>query len=240
MIKVVAAIRRRPGMALAEYFGYIENVHGKLARDNPLGLRRYVQNHVLDAAYGVTGDPTHLTALPRDSVTELWFDDFAALGRTFADPYTQQVIGPDGKNFSDLPSALSLLTTEEGAWGTSEQGLKILYFLKAAPDTSTDTFTQAWASADERARASVNLMGGVRSHAITPPPGAPQGGGDYFGGKDMIAYDGIQSLYVKPDNAVPDFRAYEAIFTQDSASWLDRSRSFWLLAKEVTILDAHG
>ena len=238
MIKVVAAIRRRPGMAQAEYFDYIENVHGKLARDNPLGLSRYVQNHVKDAAFGVTGDASHLTVLPRDSVTELWFEDFPALGRTFADPYTQQVLGPDGKNFSDLPTALSLLTSESGEWGNTAQGLKIMYFLKAAQSATPEVFAQEWTAADLRARTSGAILGGIRSHAISPPPGAPQGGGDndYFGGKDMIAYDGIQSLYVAPETAIQDFRAYEAIFTDGSAPWLDRSRSFWLLTKEVKII----
>jgi hypothetical protein len=45
MIKLMAAIRRRPGMTQQEYFPYIREVHGGLSKAHPLTVRRYVQNH---------------------------------------------------------------------------------------------------------------------------------------------------------------------------------------------------
>ncbi|MFF3373941.1 EthD domain-containing protein [Streptomyces sp. NPDC002680] len=115
MIKLVAAVRRRPGMTRTEYAEYVEKVHGGIALANKLTVRKYVQNHVLDGAYGAIGDVGYQLTLPRDSVTELYFDDLASMGRTFTDPYAREVVGPDAVNFSDQPAALSLLVEEEGA-----------------------------------------------------------------------------------------------------------------------------
>jgi hypothetical protein len=52
MLKVLATVRRRPGMTEAEYRSYLQDVHGGLVKANPLGVARYVQNHVFDSAFG--------------------------------------------------------------------------------------------------------------------------------------------------------------------------------------------
>ncbi|WP_405959478.1 EthD domain-containing protein [Streptomyces sp. NBC_00024] len=117
MIKLVAAVRRRPGRTHAEYAEYIENVHGGIALADRLTVRKYVQNHVLDGAYGALGDVGYQVTLPRDSVTELYFDDLESMGQTFADPYTREVVGPDAVNFSDQPAALAPSRTTPGGGG---------------------------------------------------------------------------------------------------------------------------
>jgi ABC-type microcin C transport system permease subunit YejB len=48
MIKMLAAVRRKPGMTHAEFLEYIEHQHGNIARAKPLSVKRYVQNHVID------------------------------------------------------------------------------------------------------------------------------------------------------------------------------------------------
>ncbi|WP_181807933.1 EthD domain-containing protein [Streptomyces shenzhenensis] len=98
MIKLVAAVRRRPGMTHAEYAEYIEKVHGGIAVANKLTVRKYVQNHVLDGACGALGDVGYQVTLPRDSMTELYFDDLESMVQTFADPYAREVVGPDAAN----------------------------------------------------------------------------------------------------------------------------------------------
>ncbi|MDQ0595793.1 hypothetical protein QF037_000138 [Streptomyces canus] len=82
--------------------------------------------------------------LPRDSVTELYFDDLESMAQTFADPYTRDVVGPDGANFSDQAAAVSLLVEESGAEvprsGTGT--VKILHFLKAAEGLAPGAFQE--------------------------------------------------------------------------------------------------
>ena len=109
MTKLMAALRRKPGMTQEEYFSYIRNVHGALSKAQPLTVRRYVQNHVFDSAFGAATDPAYQIVFHRDSVTELWFDSFESMGETFAHPYTREKIGPNGVNFSDLSTALAVL-----------------------------------------------------------------------------------------------------------------------------------
>jgi uncharacterized protein (TIGR02118 family) len=71
MVKAIFTAARLPGLSLDDFSNRWRMVHGPLAAQLP-GVRRYVQNHVLPAAY-VHHHPTH------DGFTELWFDDLAAL-----------------------------------------------------------------------------------------------------------------------------------------------------------------
>jgi hypothetical protein len=233
MIKVVAAVRRRPGMTHQEYLTYITEVHGAIATKNKMTVRKYIQNHVSDAAFGTTGDPTHLTVLPRDSVTELWFDDLAGLGACFSDPYTREVVGPDGVHFSDLPTAISLLVQEGEAQGQEPApgAAKVLWFLKARDGVEPGQFRTQWSQADARAGAAPGVTRRISEPVLVLDQQAG-GGADYFGGQDMISYDGLQSLWLAPGDPVAAMRSYEELFLEKDAHWLDPSRSFWLIATE--------
>ncbi|MFF8022051.1 EthD domain-containing protein [Streptomyces sp. NPDC007896] len=180
MIKLVAAVRRRPGIThaeyaeYAEYVEYVEKVHGGIALADRLTVRKYVQNHVLDGAYGMLGDTGYQATLPRDSVTELYFDDLASMGRTF-DPYAREVIGPDAVNFSDQPSALSLLVEESEAEAPrpGDGRVKVLHFLKAADGITPEAFRKGLRRAYEEVLAdSSGPARYLRGHQWnTPLPG---------------------------------------------------------------------
>ena len=58
-IKLTAVSRRRPGLTRAEYFRYIEHYHGTVARLERFKIDRYIQNHVLDGAFGILSDTSH-------------------------------------------------------------------------------------------------------------------------------------------------------------------------------------
>ncbi len=144
MIKMMASICRRPGMTHAEYLSYIQHVHGAISNESPDKLlRRYVQNHVFDAAFGTAAEATHSQVVSRDSVTELYWDSPQEMGASFQHEYTRTKIGPDGVNFSDLPVALSLVAVE------AEQpvpqpgrhtGAKVLHFVRAAEGLALPEF----------------------------------------------------------------------------------------------------
>ena len=63
--------------------GRFANHHGQLVAQVP-GLRRYVQNHAIPAAYG-------LRPMTHDGFSELWFDDVAALQAALASKEAQAV-----------------------------------------------------------------------------------------------------------------------------------------------------
>jgi len=93
LVKGVWQLKRKPGMALADFRRYWIDVHGKLALALP-GLRRYVQSHLVDEAY-LYAEPRH------DGVAQLWFDSPAALAAAFDSPAGKE-LQADGPKMADM------------------------------------------------------------------------------------------------------------------------------------------
>ena len=75
MIKTIGLLTRKDGWTHAQFMKHWVEVHAPLAHAVP-GLRRYVQNHILDER---TRADIAATAVEIDGVAELWFDDRATL-----------------------------------------------------------------------------------------------------------------------------------------------------------------
>lgn len=242
MLKIVASIRRRPGMTHAEFVGYIVEVHGKLARDNPLKLRRYVQNHVYDGAFGSDAMQEYAGVFHRDSVTELYFASPQDMADTFADEYNRTVIAPDGAKFAELSTNQTALTHETvlipPAAGTA--GTKIVQFLVAAPGTGAPAAQAGWSAAHDRALAAAPefaaaLAGAARADVVPDAPGKAMDA--HFGGGARPALALVASFWV-PDAALGGFRAYEREII--GSGLFDHELSYFLFAREVEILSAEG
>lgn len=104
-VKVVAVVKRRPGLTLEEFRSHSLDAHAALDRRLP-GLRRYEQCHVLDALYEV-GEP------PFDCVSQLWFDDIAAAEAALMSAENAASAADLGR-FADLGHAHAFLADE--AW----------------------------------------------------------------------------------------------------------------------------
>lgn len=232
MIKMLAAIRRKPGMTRAEFLHYVQHTHGVLAAEKKLGVRRYIQNHVDDAAFGAPGDRAYALALPRDNVTELYFHSFDTMKATFGDPYSRTVIGPDGANFNDFPSAVAMLTEEaELVSGTpAPDAIKIMHFVKAAEGVDPAALRTRW----QDAPATAGLRRAVHSYRL--PAGDPILA--HFGASDMPRYDGVASLWFDGADPVAAFRAYARSAPVDG--FTVPSLSFFLVVREVGIFDDSG
>lgn len=243
MIKMIAAVCRRPGMTHAEYIAYIHRVHAELSRANTLTLKRYVQNHVFDAAFGIRGDATHNMVVSRDSVTELFWDSFEAMGQTFAHPYTKEVIGPDAVNFADMRMTLSMIADEvELPVASPGPGdAKVMQFLKKVPDLALDTFFERWTQAHEQALRDEPLVAAALRRATQNrqnPKGDPLLA--YFGGAEADRYAGITSLWFDDAGSIGLFRRYEAALqranAQEGLAFYLPSSSFFLYAREIGVL----
>lgn len=243
MIKMIAAVCRRPGMTHAEYIAYIQRVHAEIARAEPLTLKRYVQNHVFDAAFGTRADASHSMVVSRDSVTELFWDTFEAMGATFAHPYTQQKVGPDGANFADLRMTLSMIADEvELAVPAPGPGdAKAMLFLKKVPELSLDTFFERWTHAHEQVMRDEPLVAAALRRA-TQNRQNPKGDAmlKYFGGAEDDRFAGIASLWFDDVASVGLFRRYEARLLEENAkngqSFYVPAASFFVYAREVCIM----
>jgi len=93
LVKGVWQLKRKPGMALADFRRYWIDVHGKLGAALP-GLRRYVQSHLVDEAY-LHAEPRH------DGIAQLWFDSPAALAAAF-DSAAGKELQADGPKMLDM------------------------------------------------------------------------------------------------------------------------------------------
>ena len=102
--KLIFQLKRKPGLSLAEARTYWIEVHGPIVCKLP-GLRRYVQSHLVDAAYEY--------AEPKwDGVAQLWVDDVAAMQQMLESPEFRQEAWPDGEKFLDLSIARSFVAQE--------------------------------------------------------------------------------------------------------------------------------
>ena len=244
MLKMVAAVRRRPGMAHAEYADYVREVHGGLSIAKKLTLRKYVQNHVFDSVYGATGDFEYQVMLPRDSVTELYFDDLDSITEALADPYNHEVIMPDALNFADLGSQLGMLVEPSRSVEPSVApgAVKVLHFLKAAEGLTPEAFDERRKQAHDDvlsdASGPAKLLRGHEwntafvGHSIAAS----------FGNPTQPAYEGYSAVWFDEDEteALSGFRAYEQALAEHAdknGAFYQPSLSFFLLTKEVVIFD---
>lgn len=103
LVKGVWRMRRKSGIALAEFRRHWIEIHGVIASKIP-GVRRYVQSHVIDEAYAY--------AEPRwDGVAQLWWDSPAALTDALKSPEFQEDMR-DGAEFIDGDSISFFLADE--------------------------------------------------------------------------------------------------------------------------------
>ena len=248
MLNLIAAVRRKPGMTHRAFLRYVHDVHGSLAAAKPLQIRRYLQNHVFDSSFGSEEDPAYVTDFGRDNVTELHFEDMEALAATMSHPYSREVIGPDGANFNDLPSAVALLTTPVALIPPPEPApaadpVKVLHFLRRPEGLDLDTFTGRWLSAHEEALSEEEPhTKALRSYVQhRRAPGAAHAL-RHFGGRDKPAHEGVAALYFdSPDDALTHFPSYErALRKTGAAGFYDPSHSFVGYAREVTVFSHPG
>ncbi|MCP1172044.1 MULTISPECIES: EthD domain-containing protein [Ralstonia] len=245
MIKMIAAVCRRPGMTHAEYVAYVQHVHGAISNENPVTLRRYVQNHVFDAAFGSTAEPEHSMTVARDSVTELYWDNAQDMSATFAHEHVRTNVGPDAANFADASVSLSLVAVEaEQPVVTPKRacGAKVLHYLRAAEGLSLPEFFDRWSRAHELALAAEPLAAAALRRCVhnrqVPEFNAMLA---YFSATDVPAYEGVASLWFDDVSSVGAFRAYErallAINANATTTFYRPAQSFFLYATEVPIYE---
>lgn len=108
MIKLIAMIRRRPGLTRDEFIDYYENKHVPfVTRANGAYLLKYKRNYIQE----------ELTASPEDYdvVTEVWLQSRDALARlleTMTQSSWAKELVADEDKFVDRPS-MRMFVTEE-------------------------------------------------------------------------------------------------------------------------------
>ena len=95
MIKSIAVAHRKTGMTREEYNRYWEFEHGPLAARMIPGIRKYVQNHMVN----VPG-----MEFEADGIVEMWYDDVESFQKSmkFIQSEEGRAIREDGDKFAEM------------------------------------------------------------------------------------------------------------------------------------------
>jgi uncharacterized protein (TIGR02118 family) len=96
MIKSIVVACRKPGMTRREFSAYWKDHHGPLAARMIPGIRKYVQNHLVE----IPG-----MEYEGDGVVEMWYDDVESWQKSMEAVRSSRELAADGAKFCDLTNA---------------------------------------------------------------------------------------------------------------------------------------
>ena len=252
-IKLMAASRRRPGLTRAEYQRYLEFYHGTIARQERLKIDSYVQNHVIDGAFGTLADETHQQVVDRDAVVELSFATFRDMLETL-EPAKPSAASQDGKFFADERNNIIVMAEEEevpvpsplptfnpGLGIVSGVGaLKVLHYIMRADDIYREDYYQLWREAHEYslqqapyAREQLRRCVMNRRCRANDNDAAAR---KHFKMVDPPVYDLVVSHWYDTLEHVGAFRQYQEALCRFPQRFADWSKSFYLYTRQVVII----
>ncbi|KAK6428748.1 hypothetical protein LTR95_015105 [Oleoguttula sp. CCFEE 5521] len=174
----------------------------------------------------------------RDDVTEL----YGSSATTFTAPpttnYTQTVIGPDGYNFNDVPTAFSMICTETVVKDlkpgyNATIPLTVFYWARSSNASINNATLPAGLSQAFLQKIPDNTIYRVSTHV--PVPGTDSR--PYFGGEAMPTINAVIKFWINnTDTAVTNIRAAQNQLNATILS-LDADTSFIVFSKATTIWD---
>jgi hypothetical protein len=252
-IKLMAASRRRPGLTRAEYQRYIEHYHGTIARRERLKIDTYVQNHVIDGAFGTLADETHRQVAERDAVVELGFPTFRDMLETL-EPEVPSDASQDGRFFADERNNIIVMAEEEevpvntpltrfnpGLGIVRGVGaLKVLHYIMRDDSVFREDYILRWREAHSRALAASpyareqlrRCVMNKRCRLNDNDAAARK----HFKMVDPPVYDMIVTHWYDTIEQAGAFRQYLEALQAQAPVFADWSRSFYLYTREVPIV----
>ena len=255
-VKLMAASRRRPGLTRAEYFRYIEHYHGTVARVERFKIEKYIQNHVIDGAFGVLSDDSHQNRVTdRDAVVELHFDSFRDMLATLEpEGVTQSRANQDGRFFADEANNVLVMAEEEelpvanpmpafnpGLGEPGHGALKVMQYVMRRPDVFPQDFHRLWRQAHDEALGTSSYANEMfrkitasRRSRVNDNDAAARA---HFRMVDPPVYDLVVSITLDSMEQVGAFRQYFDAMTKSALDFADWSQSFFLYVRPVRIID---
>ena len=252
-IKLMAASRRRPGLTRADYQRYLEFYHGSIARQERFKIDSYVQNHVIDGAFGSLADATHQQIPERDAVVELYFDNFRDMMATL-EPAVPSAASQDGRFFADECTNIIVMAEEEeipvptpltrfnpGLGIVSGVGaLKVLHYVMRDDGVYREDYYALWREAHEAAlqaapyaRDQLRRCVMNRRSRINDNDGAAR---KHFKMVDPPVYDLVASHWFDTFEQAGAFRQYLEALQAFPAPFANWSKSFHLYTRQIVII----
>jgi uncharacterized protein (TIGR02118 family) len=223
MIKVVACIDRKPGMAVAAFQDYWLNRHPAVVLKLP-GLRRYLQSHVRPSGY--RGG----RVLAHDGIAELWFDDPAALKAANDGPEIAAVLA-DEASFLDTSRRIVLVCDEHVIVDRPAPAgaVKNVEFVHRRPGMAVADFQRYWREVHGPLAARIpSIRRYVQSHVRESA---------YRDGRQP-AYDGLAVTWFDSTDAMREGAKTEAYAATraDEPGFIDTARLAVIITTEHVIL----
>ena len=117
MIKLVYCLRKRADVPAAEFHRYWLENHGPLVRGfaQAIGARKYIQSHTVRPALNAAFAASRDLAPAYDGITEVWWDDAAALEAGMGTAEGQEAhrrLKEDEAKFIDFSQSRVFMTEE--------------------------------------------------------------------------------------------------------------------------------
>ena len=252
-IKLMAASRRRPGLTRAEYQRYLEHYHGTIARQERLFIDSYVQNHVIDGAFGYLDDDKHYQVADRDAVVELSFANVHDMLATL-EPEEPSAASQDGRFFAEECSNIIVMAEEEEVpvahpkpsfnpgLGIVEGvgALKVLHYIMRDDDLFREDFYQYFLESHHQALANAsyaneNLRRCVMNKRcrLNDNDAAAR---KHFKMVDPPVYDLVVTHWYDTLEHAGAFRQYLEALQNSSKPFANWSKSFYLYTKQINIV----
>lgn len=137
MFKVIALLKRRPGMSVGDFQNYWRHQHGSLVA-GCARIRRHVQSSALPQGY-------QRGELLFDGISETWFDSAQAYAHFLQDPAATAIL-VDQANFVDRSRTVlmpvDVHVIKDGA--ISKDAVKNIEFVNRRPGMALQPFREYW------------------------------------------------------------------------------------------------
>jgi uncharacterized protein (TIGR02118 family) len=221
MIKAIYFIKRKPGMALADFREYWLKDHAALVLKVP-GLVKYVQSHTMDAGYR-KHEPVY------DGIASLWYENLDDMRATANTPISRETLADDEK-FLDMSKFAFILTKERvQKENPIEAGMpKMVAFLKKRPQLSVEQFQAHWNSPHGRLGSAVpGARRYVQNHPLLTA---------YKNGRTPL-WDGVAEVWFEGEDAMrsnADTPQYKAVLA-DEPNFLAENAKFIITTERVIL-----
>lgn len=214
---------------------------------------KYIQTQIFDSAYGPRGEAGPLlnanqTWCGRDDTTELFFRDWDHVTACFNSDHVKKVIAPDGFEFADFETAISLMAREKELQVSTRLASKptaqpdyatvAMYFVSTPDNQRNGHAVEAQITPlliTELEKHCQDEVWGIRANVAEVSEHFDLHA--YFGGADLPPYAVVYKIYIKDEAYVPSIRKAQKDFEAAAKQQVDTCRSFIVFSKEALILD---
>jgi uncharacterized protein (TIGR02118 family) len=205
MIVRMGLLTRKPGITTEQFRRHWREVHGPLAAHMP-GLRRYHQNHLIDAS--PLGSGTSPVGWHLDGISELWFDDMASMQAAVASDAYRAVAADEpncmvGTKVIVAEQSPVMPLPPDNAIGPL---VKCMSILARAPDVEPGAFREAWCGGHAARVARLPGLAGYTQNIVVE-----RAVGGRTAAFETVPVDGVAELWFR------DVDALHAAFASDAA-----------------------